>query len=87
MAFILLGNLYYELGKYDLANEQYQAAVKLNYTDAVAHVSLGNTYYMQDNVEKALVSYREAIRTAPENDEYKLVYLQVLDEYIDKKES
>ena len=46
-----------------------------------------NAYYMQNNLEKALVSYRDAIKMAPDNDEYKLVYIQVLDEYIDKKEN
>ena len=59
----------------------------MNYSDAVAHMSMGNSLYMQNNLEKALVSYRDAMKLAPDNDEYKLVYIQILDEYIDKKEN
>ena len=36
-------------------------------------------------VEQAIASYRASINISPENDEYRLVYTQVLDEYIDKK--
>jgi Flp pilus assembly protein TadD, contains TPR repeats len=86
-AYMLLGNLYSDLGKFDLAHEQYNKLIDLNRKDAVAYMSQGNAYYMQNNIEKALVSYRDAIKTAPDNDEYKLVYIQILDEYIDRKEN
>ena len=44
-----------------------------------------NFNYMKNDIDKALIAYREAIKTSPDNDEYKLIYLQILDEYIDKK--
>ena len=68
------------------AQENYKKALNLNYKNAVAHMSIGNAHYLQGDIENALVSYRDAIKMAPDNDEYKLVYIQILDEYIDKKE-
>ena len=46
---------------------------------------LGNAHYLKGEVEQAIASYRASINISPENDEYRLVYTQVLDEYIDKK--
>ena len=48
---------------------------------------LGNAHYLNNEIEQAIASYRASINIAPENDEYRLVYTQVLDEYIDKKRS
>ena len=48
---------------------------------------LGNAHYLNNEIEQAIASYRASINLAPENDEYRLVYTQVLDEYIDKKRS
>lgn len=84
-AYILLGNLYADLRQFDNAQLEYQKALKINHSDAIAYMSIANADYMQGNLEKALVAYRDAIKTAPDNDEYKLVYLQILDEYIGKK--
>ena len=46
---------------------------------------LGNAHYLRGEIENSIASYRAAIKIEPENDEHKLVYIQVLDEYIDKK--
>ena len=37
---------------------------------------------MNNQVEKAINSYRAAVTMRPENDEYKLVFIQVLEDYI-----
>lgn len=75
------------MNRFDMAQTQYNKILDKNYRNAIAHISAGNAYYKQNNIEKALVSYRDAIKMSPENDEYKLVYLQVLDEYIDTREN
>ena len=52
---------------------------------AETYMLLGNAHYMKGEIEQAIGSYRSSINIAPENDEYRLVYTQILDEYIDKK--
>ena len=37
---------------------------------------------MNNEVERAINSYRAAVNIRPENDEYKLVFIQVLEDYI-----
>ena len=39
---------------------------------------------MNNEVERALNSYRAAVNLRPENDEYKLVFIQVLEDYINE---
>ena len=46
---------------------------------------LGNAHYLKGEIEQSIGSYRSSINISPENDEYRLIYTQVLDEYIDKK--
>ena len=46
---------------------------------------LGNAHYLKGDMEESIASYRASISIEPENDEFRLVYTQVLDEYIDKK--
>ena len=81
-AHLLLGNLYYDMGQFGEAIKAYEKAIKYDYKDSIAHMSKGNALYMQKDLALALKSYREAIRMCPDNDEYKLIYLQILDEFI-----
>ena len=39
-------------------------------------------YYMNNEIERSIYSYRAAINLKPENDEYKLVFIQVLEDFI-----
>ncbi len=57
----------------------------MNYRDAVAYMSQGKAYYMQNNLEKAMVSYRDAIKPHPITMNTQMVYLQILDEYMTRK--
>lgn len=50
--------------------------------DASIYVLLANTYYMDNKIEESLKAYRYAVNLVPENDEYKLVYIQLLEDYI-----
>ena len=38
---------------------------------------------MNNEIERSIFSYRAAVNLRPENDEYKLVFIQVLDDYIE----
>ena len=81
-AYILLGNLYSNLKKYDKAESQYREALKINKLDPSIFVLIANTYYMNNEIERSIFSYRAAVNLRPENDEYKLVFIQVLEDYI-----
>ena len=81
-AYILLGNLYSNLKKYTEAEEQYREALKINKLDPSIFVLIANTYYMKNEIERSIYSYRAAVNLKPENDEYKLVFIQVLDDFI-----
>ena len=63
----------------------YKEALHATPNDPETYMLLGNAHYLDNDIEKAIASYRSSINIAPENDEYRLVYTQVLDEYIDKK--
>ncbi|MFQ8627033.1 MAG: tetratricopeptide repeat protein, partial [Candidatus Gastranaerophilaceae bacterium] len=71
----------------DLALDLYKEAIRLKANSAETYMLLGNAHYLNNEIEQAIASYRASINIAPENDEYRLVYTQVLDEYIDKKRS
>ena len=74
--------LYSNLKKYSEAEEQYRDALKLNKLDPSIFVLIANTYYMNNEIERSIYSYRAAVNLRPENDEYKLVFIQVLDDFI-----
>ena len=37
---------------------------------------------MHNEIERSIYSYRAAVNLRPENDEYKLIFVQVLEDYI-----
>ena len=39
---------------------------------------------MKNEIERSIFSYRAAVNLKPENDEYKLVFIQVLDDYLEE---
>ena len=63
----------------------YKKALHIKPNSAQTYMLLGNAHYLKGEIEEAIASYRASINIAPENDEYRLVYTQLLDEYIDKK--
>ena len=57
-------------------------ALKINKLDPSIFVLIANTYYMNNEVERSINSYRAAVNLRPENDEYKLVFIQVLEDFL-----
>ena len=80
-----MGNLYSNFNKLDEAVEYYKKALHIQPNDAESYMLLGNAHYLKGELEKAIGAYKSAMTIAPENDEYKLVYFQAIDEYVDKK--
>ena len=81
----LLANLYTDFNHLDLAMDLYKEALRLKPNSAETYMLLGNAHYLKGEIEQSIGSYRSSINISPENDEYRLIYTQVLDEYIDKK--
>ena len=84
-AYLLLANLYTNLNRLDDAMVLYKEVLKFAPNDALTYMFMGNAHYLKGEIEKAIAAYRAAIKIEPDNDEHKLVYIQVMDEYIDKK--
>ena len=63
------GVTYYQQGKYDIAIESYQKAIRINPNFAVAHNSLGVAYEKQGKYDLAVKSYKKAISINPNNAE------------------
>ncbi len=75
-----LGNINYDLGRYDAAIEQYQHALHLNSKLAWAHHNLAVIYdYHLGEIEKAKFHYRQYMALKPPEDEAKAVKMRLWD--------
>jgi tetratricopeptide (TPR) repeat protein len=55
------GNRYYNLTRYDLALQQYEAAVQKFPASDIAHYDLGNAFYKRGKFTQAAEAYRRAL--------------------------
>ncbi|MEH2142950.1 tetratricopeptide repeat protein [Nostoc sp.] len=75
-----LGSAYADKGKYNLATQNLEQAIRVNPKDALAHINLGNVYANQDEYQlgnvyanqdkyyqQAITQYAEAIRLMPDS--------------------
>ncbi|MBQ3818846.1 tetratricopeptide repeat protein, partial [bacterium] len=69
----------------DLAQDLYKECLHIKPNSAETYMLLGNAHYLKGEIEQAMASYKAAINISPENDEFRLIYSQIADEYIDKK--
>ena len=76
--------MYSNLKKYKEAEAQYKEALKINKLDPSLFVLIANVYYMNNEIERSIYSYRAAVNMRPENDEYKLVFIQVLEDFLEE---
>ena len=68
---------------YSEAEGQYREALKINKLDPSLYVLIANVFFMNKQIDRSITSYRAAVNLRPENDEYKLVFIQVLEDYIE----
>ena len=74
------GVKYYEKKEYEMARLKLTDAISFDETNPSAHAFLGNTYYYTQQLEKALVSYQNALKYDP-----KLLYVRKKIEAIKKE--
>ena len=85
-AYILLGNIYVDRKMYNDAVECYQKASAICPNDAKIYSFIGNTYFMLEDLPNAIETYRKALKCDEKSIENKLVYIEILQEYIKRKE-
>lgn len=67
-AFYNRGNVFYELGSFDLAIKDYSRALSLNPADVDAYYNRGNIYFDLGDLERAIQDYTDAIQRQPSHD-------------------
>ena len=77
-----MANLYTSLSKNKDAIELYKKALRVQPNVAETYMLLGNAHYLDNDIEQAIQAYRASINLEPTNDEYRLVYSQVMDDYV-----
>ena len=85
-AYILLGNIYVDRKMYQEAIDCYQKASAICPNDAKIYSFIGNTYFMAQDLPNAVYTYRKALQYDDKSIENKLVYIEILQEYIKRKE-
>lgn len=61
----MLGALYLQLGKFDLAKAYLERAISINQSNSIAHFNLGNVFLQMGRFENAIRSYQEVIKLNP----------------------
>jgi tetratricopeptide (TPR) repeat protein len=86
-AYILLGNIYAAQKKHLEALDCYKKASELQPENAKTYTFIGNTYFMLNDLENAIYTYRSALHLDECSVENKLVYIEIVQEYINRKEA
>jgi hypothetical protein len=79
----LRGNALYQQGKYADAREAYQQILKEGYVSGEVFFNLGNTYYKEGDIARAILNYERARKFMPGDDDLlhnlQLANLQIAD--------
>ncbi len=62
-----LGNLFYDMGRFDAAIPWYEEALALNPSDVLVSTDLGTCYLYVGNVAKALECYQSSLKIEPDH--------------------
>ncbi len=66
----LRGTIYFEIGEYQKALDDYTTAIKKDKKNADAYAKRGEFYYQMEDYAAALADYKAASKLAPTNDSY-----------------
>lgn len=77
------GNELYRATKYQDAIKEYELIIKQGYSSAELYYNLGNAYYRNEQLARAILSYERAARLRPNDPDIihnlRLVYLKTID--------
>jgi hypothetical protein len=62
---LAVANQLYENGRYPEAAQTYEQLIAQGWQDAVVYYNLGNAYYRQEDMGRAILNYERAARLAP----------------------
>jgi cytochrome c-type biogenesis protein CcmH/NrfG len=74
--------LYSSLNRISEAIEYYKKALRIEQNNPETYMLLGNVHYLNNDLEQSVQAYRASISLAPDNDEYRLIYSQVMEDYV-----
>lgn len=63
------GNKAYSATEFDKAIEMYDSLLSMNYESAALYYNLGNSYFKQKNIGKAILNYERAAQLDPNDEE------------------
>jgi len=69
---IITGNKLFHLGKYDQAIGIYEQLIDQGISDSVVYFNLGNAYYQQGDIGRAMLNYKRAKQLAPRDSDIKM---------------
>jgi hypothetical protein len=82
---IRTANQLYETGQFAQAAQAYEQLVAQGYADSALFYNLGNAYFKQDDLGRAIVNYRRAQQIAPRDEDIEanlaLVRAQAVDQF------
>ena len=64
------------------AIDLYKQALRVDPNNAETYSLLGNAHFLDNDIDQAILSYKASIGLAPTNDEYRLIYSQVVEDYV-----
>ena len=67
MAYLNIGDTYYDMGEHEKAIPHFQKAVQLDPNNANAHLLLGLAYRALKRVEEARVQFKETLELEPDH--------------------
>ena len=83
--YMLLANILIEEKRYEEALMLYKISAKLTDNNAKILTFIANTYVLLNDIVSASIYYKKAIKKAPKDNEIKLIYLELANNYIEKK--
>ncbi len=89
-AYILLANILTNEKRYEEAIELYKQAVRLVPMEeargrGILYVFIANAYMLLEDINNAINYYRKALKEVPENNEVRLIYVEIMNAYITRK--
>ena len=84
-AYMLLAHLLLNEKRYTEAIDIYKKSVELTDNKAMVYIFIANAYMLNSDMKNAIDYYRLAIKEAPLNQEVKLIYIDIMNDYIEGK--